>query len=87
MGWSAREGDFARIRVLAPFFPLYFVLALLAVARTSGDLVEGRGTVFVAALAISAVVFGALMWAEERRYRASASASVASPQPPRLEPA
>jgi hypothetical protein len=87
MGWAAREGDFARIRVLAPFFPLYFVLALVAVTRTSGDLIEGRGTVFVAVLAISAVVFGGLMWAEERRHRASTSGSIADPQPPRLEPA
>ncbi len=90
MGWAAREGDYARIRVLAPFFPLYFVLALLAVARTSGDLIDGRGTVFVAVLAISAVVFGALMWTEERRYRASASTSASAaglPAPPGTQPA
>ena len=79
MGWSAREGDYARIRVLAPFFPLYFVLALLAVARTSGDLIDGRGTVLVAFLAVSAVLFAALMWAEERRYTSSAPMPAPAP--------
>lgn len=89
-GWSAREGDYARIRVLAPFFPLYFALALVAVARSSPDLIDGRGTVWVALLAVSAVVFAALMWIEERRRRLSLSApgpAAGMPDAPRDQPA
>jgi hypothetical protein len=75
MGWSAREGDWVRIRLLAPFYPLYFLFALIAVARTSGDLADGAsGWVFVAALVVSLVLFATTMWSEERRYRESPAA-------------
>jgi hypothetical protein len=75
MGWSAREGDWVRIRLLAPFYPLYFLFALIAVARTSGDLADdASGWVFVGSLAVSLVLFSALMGAEERRYRGSPAA-------------
>jgi hypothetical protein len=75
MGWSAREGDWVRIRLLAPFYPLYFLFALVAVARTSDDLADGgSGWAFVASLAVSLVLFAALMWREERRYRGSPAA-------------
>jgi hypothetical protein len=75
MGWSAREGDWVRIRLLAPFYPLYFAFALIAVARTSGDLSDDpQGWIFVATLVVSLVLFVATMWTEERRYRGSAAA-------------
>lgn len=75
MGRSAREADWVKIRLLAPFYPLYFPFALIAVARTSGDLSDdASGWLFVASLAASLVLFAALMWAEERRYRGSPAA-------------
>jgi hypothetical protein len=72
MAWSARENDWWRIRLLAPFYPLFFTLVLLQVARTSSDLAGGgKGAAYTGAVAVSAVVFAVLMIVEERRYRRS----------------
>lgn len=74
MAWSARENDWWRIRLLAPFYPLFFTFVLLQAARTSGDFAGGsKGAIFVGAFAVSAVVFAVLMIAEERRFRRSAA--------------
>jgi hypothetical protein len=70
MAWSAREKDWWRIRLLAPFFPLFFGLILVQSARTSGDFVGGAKTlVFIVVAVVSALVFGVLMASEEARYR------------------
>jgi hypothetical protein len=77
MAWSARENDWWRVRLLAPFYPLFFTFVLLQAARTSGDFAGStETTVFVGAFAVSAVVFTILMLSEERRYRSQAPAGL-----------
>lgn len=79
MAWSARENDWWRIRLLAPFYPLFFALVLIQAARTAGDFAGGvRTWVYLGAFAISAVVFAILMLTEENRFRSRQVRAAAS---------
>jgi hypothetical protein len=76
MAWSVRESDWWRIRLLAPFYPLFFSLILIQSARTSADFSgSGKSILFVAVAAVSAILFAVLMVSEESRYRSRSDAA------------
>lgn len=71
MGWALAHPDWRSLRLLGPFFPLYFAGQLISLIRFRGDLVGGaRTSVYVGVLAASLVAFIAVAWVQERARRA-----------------
>jgi hypothetical protein len=80
MWWSLAHPDWRQLRVLAPFFPLYFAGQLVSLVRFRGDLVGGsRTAIYAVVVSASLVAFAAMALRQEKSARATRPGSALQP--------
>jgi hypothetical protein len=69
--WSLRDGDWRRVRLLGPFFPLYFLFQLVSAVRLRGDIDWGDAStwLYLAAVSLSLALFTVAVVRQEAKWR------------------